>query len=209
VTATLKKIHLHRGDLPGDVRFGESVAVDSETMGLNPHRDRLCLVQLSGGDGVCHLVQIDKDAPAAPNLVALLADPETLKIFHFGRFDIGVFLHGLGVLTTPVYCTKIASRLTRTMADRHGLKDLCRELLGVDISKQQQTSDWGAPELSEDQKAYAASDVLHLHALKEKLDALLVREGRDAIAQACFDFLPHRAALDVAGWPDTDIFSHS
>jgi ribonuclease D len=209
VTATLKKIHLHRGDLPGDVRFGASVAVDSETMGLNPHRDRLCLVQLSGGDGVCHLVQIDKDAPAAPNLVALLADPDTLKIFHFGRFDIGVFLHGLGVLTTPVYCTKIASRLTRTMTDRHGLKDLCRELLGVDISKQQQTSDWGAPELSEDQKAYAASDVLHLHALKEKLDALLVREGRDTIAQACFDFLPHRAALDVAGWPDTDIFSHS
>ncbi len=209
MSAAPKSIHLHRGDLPDDVRFEGSVAVDSETMGLNPHRDRLCLVQLSGGDGVCHLVQIDRGELRAPNLVALLADPDVLKIFHFGRFDIGVFLHRLGVLTTPVYCTKIASRLTRTMTDRHGLKDLCRDLLGVDISKQQQTSDWGAAELSEDQKAYAASDVLHLHALKEKLDGLLAREGRGATAQACFDFLPHRAALDVQGWPETDIFAHS
>jgi ribonuclease D len=209
VTAAPKKILLHKGDLPEDVRFEGSVAVDSETMGLNPHRDRLCLVQLSGGDGVCHLVQIERGQTEAPNLAALLTDPAVLKIFHFGRFDIGVFLHRLGVLTAPVYCTKIASRLTRTMTDRHGLKDLCRDLLGIDISKQQQSSDWGAPDLTEDQKAYAASDVLHLHALKQRLDALLAREGRETIAQACFDFLPHRAALDVEGWPDTDIFAHS
>jgi ribonuclease D len=209
VTSALKRIVLHHGDLPADLRFGASVAVDSETMGLNPHRDRLCLVQLSAGDGVCHLVQIGKDQPAAPNLAALLTDPGTLKIFHFGRFDIGVLLCRLGVLTTPVYCTKIASRLVRTMTEKHGLKDLCRDLLGIDISKQQQSSDWGAGVLTEEQKSYAASDVLHLHALKERLDDLLEREGRAALAQACFDFLPHRAALDIAGWPDTDIFAHS
>jgi ribonuclease D len=211
--AVLKRVHLHHGDLPEGVDFGASVAVDSETMGLKPWRDRLCLVQLSAGDGVCHLVQFPRRDPAgpplaAPRLAALLSDPAVLKLLHFARFDVAMFQRHLGVATRPVYCTKIASKLVRTMTDRHGLKDLCRDLLGVDISKQQQTSDWGADTLSEDQKVYAASDVLHLHALKEKLDALLAREGRLELARACFDFLPYRAALDLSGWEDPDIFAH-
>ena len=201
-------ISLHRGDLPADVSLGPVVAVDTETMGLNPHRDRLCLVQLSAGDGNAHLVQIPKGPAKAPRLAAMLADPKVLKLFHFGRFDIAMLEHALGVRCEPVYCTKIAARLVRTFTDRWGLKDLCRELLGVDLSKQQQTSDWGADALSEEQLAYAASDVLHLHALKAKLDALLEREGRTELAQAAFRFLPTRARLDLAGWPETDIFAH-
>jgi len=201
-------ISLHRGDLPADLSLGPVVAVDTETMGLNPHRDRLCLVQLSAGDGNAHLVQIPKGPAKAPRLAAMLADPKVLKLFHFGRFDIAMLEHALGVRCEPVYCTKIAARLVRTFTDRWGLKDLCRELLGVDLSKQQQTSDWGADALSEEQLAYAASDVLHLHALKAKLDALLEREGRTELAQAAFKFLPTRARLDVAGWPDVDIFEH-
>jgi ribonuclease D len=201
-------IHLHRGDLPPDIAFAGVVAIDTETMGLNPHRDRLCLVQLSAGDGVCHLVQFAPGQYEAPVLRAMLADPAVLKLFHFGRFDIAVLKHYLGVLTTPVYCTKIASKLIRTFTDRHGLKDLCKELLGVDLSKQQQSSDWGAAELTDEQLRYAASDVLHLHALRAKLDAMLAREGRDAIAAACFEFLPTRALLDLAGWPEDDIFAH-
>ena len=206
-------ISFHRGDLPADLSFGPSVAIDTETMGLNPHRDRLCLVQLSAGDGNAHLVQIPRGQMPrgphkAPRLAALLADPKVLKLFHFGRFDIAVLEHALGVRCEPVYCTKIAARLTRTFTDRFGLKDLCKELLGVDLSKQQQTSDWGADSLSDEQLAYAASDVLYLHALKAKLDALLEREGRSELAQAAFRFLPTRARLDVAGWPDTDIFEH-
>jgi ribonuclease D len=199
---------LYRGDLPADLAFGPIVAIDTETMGLNPHRDRLCLVQLSAGDGNAHLVQIPKGPAKAPRLAALLADPKVLKLFHFGRFDIAVLEHALGVRCEPVYCTKIAARLTRTFTDRWGLKDLCRELLGVDLSKQQQTSDWGADTLSEEQLNYAASDVLHLHALKTKLDALLEREGRTELAQAAFRFLPSRARLDLAGWPETDVFEH-
>jgi ribonuclease D len=201
-------ITLHRGDLPADLSFGPVVAIDTETMGLNPHRDRLCLVQLSAGDGNAHLVQMPRGAYQAPRLAALLADPKVLKLFHFGRFDIAVLEHALGVRCEPVYCTKIVAKLTRTFTDRFGLKDLCRELLGVDLSKQQQTSDWGADTLTEEQMTYAASDVLHLHALKNKLDALLVREGRTELARAAFDFLPSRARLDVAGWPDQDIFAH-
>ena len=201
-------ITLHRGDLPADLSLGTVVAVDTETMGLNPHRDRLCLVQLSAGDGNAHLVQIPRGPVQAPRLAALLADPKVLKLFHFGRFDIAMLEHALKVRCEPVYCTKIAARLVRTFTDRWGLKDLCKELLGVDLSKQQQTSDWGADTLSEEQMAYAASDVLHLHALKNKLDALLVREGRTELARAAFDFLPSRARLDVAGWPDQDIFAH-
>jgi ribonuclease D len=199
---------LYRGDLPADLSFGPIVAIDTETMGLNPHRDRLCLVQLSAGDGNAHLVQIPKGPAKAPRLAALLADPKVLKLFHFGRFDIAVLEHALGVRCEPVYCTKIAAKLTRTFTDRWGLKDLCKELLGVDLSKQQQTSDWGAETLSEEQLNYAASDVLHLHALKTKLDALLEREGRTELAQAAFRFLPSRARLDLAGWPETDIFEH-
>jgi ribonuclease D len=199
---------LYRGDLPADLSFGPIVAIDTETMGLNPHRDRLCLVQLSAGDGNAHLVQISKGPAKAPRLAALLADPQVLKLFHFGRFDIAVLEHALGVRCEPVYCTKIAARLTRTFTDRWGLKDLCKELLGVDLSKQQQTSDWGAETLSEEQLNYAASDVLHLHALKTKLDALLEREGRTELAQAAFRFLPSRARLDLAGWSETDIFEH-
>jgi len=199
---------LHRGDLPADLSFGPIVAIDTETMGLNPHRDRLCLVQLSAGDGNAHLVQMAKGPIKAPRLAALLADPKVLKLFHFGRFDIAVLEHALGVRCEPVYCTKIAAKLTRTFTDKFGLKDLCKELLGVDLSKQQQTSDWGADTLSEEQLAYAASDVLHLHALKAKLDALLAREGRIELAQAAFGFLPSRARLDLAGWPDSDIFEH-
>ena len=201
--------HLHRGDLPPGLTFGDSVAIDTETMGLNPHRDRLCLVQLSRGDGDCHLVQFPPgEAPAAPHLAALLADAAVLKIFHFGRFDIAVLEHALGVRCGPVYCTKIASRLSRTFTDRHGLKDLCRDLLGVEISKQQQSSDWGADRLSQSQLDYAAHDVLHLHALRARLDEMLAREGRTALAAACFAFLPHRARLDLEGWPELDIFSH-
>jgi ribonuclease D len=201
-------IKLHRGDLPADLSFGPSVAIDTETMGLNPHRDRLCLVQLSAGDGNAHLVQMPKGPAKAPRLAALLADPKVLKLFHFGRFDIAVLEHALGVRCEPVYCTKIAARLTRTFTDKFGLKDLCKELLAVDLSKQQQTSDWGADVLSDEQMTYAASDVLHLHALKTKLDGLLEREGRTELAQAAFRFLPTRARLDLAGWPETDIFAH-
>jgi len=201
-------IKLHRGDLPAEVSFGPVVAIDTETMGLNPHRDRLCLVQLSAGDGNAHLVQMPKGPHHAPRLAALLLDPKVLKLFHFGRFDIAVLEHALGVRCEPVWCTKIAAKLTRTFTDRFGLKDLCRELLGVELSKQQQSSDWGADTLSEEQLTYAASDVLHLHALKAKLDALLDREGRTELAQAAFTFLPTRARLDVAGWPDEDIFAH-
>ncbi len=201
-------IKLHRGDLPADLSFGPVVAIDTETMGLNPHRDRLCLVQLSAGDGNAHLVQIPKGPAKAPHLARLLADPKVLKLFHFGRFDIAVLEHALGVRCEPVYCTKIAAKLTRTFTDRFGLKDLCKDLLGVDLSKQQQTSDWGAEALTDDQMNYAASDVLHLHALKSKLDALLAREGRTELAQAAFAFLPTRARLDVAGWPEVDIFAH-
>ena len=204
----LKRIHLHQGDLPEGLDLGPVVAIDSETMGLNPFRDRLCLVQLSKGDGVCHLVQFGRAGGAAPRLAALLADAKTLKLLHFARFDVGMFKQHLGVLTRPLYCTKTASRLVRTMTDKHGLKDLCRELLGVDVSKQQQSSDWGAETLSEEQKVYAASDVLHLHELKEKLDALLMREGRVELARACFDFIPYRAQLDLAGWGEVDIFAH-
>ena len=201
-------IQLHHGDLPADVSFGATVAIDTETMGLNPHRDRLCLVQLSGGDGNAHLVKMARGPYKAPRLAALLADPKILKLFHFGRFDIAVLEHALGVKCEPVYCTKIAAKLTRTFTDRYGLKNLCQELLGVDLSKQQQTSDWGAETLTEEQLAYAASDVLYLHALKAKLDALLEREGRTELAQAAFRFLPTRARLDLAGWPEVDIFAH-
>ena len=201
--------HLHQGDLPDGLDLGPSVAIDCETMGLHPARDRLCLVQMSAGDGDAHLVQVALGQDAAPNLAAMLGDPEVLKIFHFGRFDIAVLMHAFGVMTAPVYCTKIASKLVRTYTDRHGLKDLTRELIDVDISKQQQSSDWGAATLSQAQIEYAASDVLYLHRLKAELDARLGREGRTELARACFDFLPHRAALDLAGWPDTDIFAHS
>jgi ribonuclease D len=201
---------LHHGDLPDGLFAGaESVAIDSETMGLRLGRDPLCVVQLCGPDGVAHLVQLDRPAYDAPNLKRLLTDPDVLKIFHFGRFDIAMFQLHLGVTTAPVYCTKIASKLARTYTDRHGLKDVTRELLGVDISKAQQSSDWGAAQLSPDQMNYAASDVLNLHALKARLDAMLMREGRMDLARACFDFLPHRAALDVAGWDDVDIFAHT
>jgi ribonuclease D len=200
---------LHQGDLPDGLDLGDAVAIDSETMGLDPLRDRLCLVQLSAGDGDVHLVQVRPGQARAPNLEALLGDAGRLKIFHFGRFDIGVLLHRFGVLTQPVWCTKIASRLVRTYTDRHGLKDLLREMLEVDISKLQQSSDWGAAELSPAQIEYAASDVLYLHALKDALAARLAREGRAGLAQACFDFLPHRAALDLAGWDGQDIFAHS
>ena len=201
-------IRLHRGDLPDNYRAGDSVAIDTETLGLNPHRDRLCLVQLSRGDGEADLVQIAKGQTAAPNLQRLLLDPQVTKLFHFARFDLAILQKTFGLRTSPVYCTKIASRLTRTYTDRHGLKDLVRELLGVEISKQQQSSDWGADQLSDAQMAYAASDVLHLHALREKLDMTLAREGRTALAAECFAFLPARAELDLAGWPETDIFAH-
>jgi ribonuclease D len=202
-------IHLHQRDLPEGLDLGPVVAIDTETMGLVPGRDRLCLVQLSSGDGTAHLVQIAPGQAQAPNLCRMLADPGTLKLFHFARFDIAALQAAFGVVTSPVWCTKIASRLVRTYTDRHGLKYLTQELLGVDLSKQQQSSDWGAPELSEAQMAYAASDVLYLHRLKAELDLRLAREGRAGIAQACFDFLPTRAALDLAGWPETDIFAHA
>ncbi|KZB71460.1 MULTISPECIES: ribonuclease D [Thalassospira] len=200
---------LHLGDLPDDLDLGKVVAIDSETMGLNPHRDRLCVVQLSRGDGNAHLVKFDGEDYSAPNLKKLLADPSVLKLFHFGRFDIAVMDKYLGVRCAPVYCTKIASKLVRTYTDRHGLKDVLRETVGVEISKQQQSSDWGAAELSKEQIDYAASDVLYLHKAKEELDRRLVREGRMEMAQACFDFLPMRATLDLAGWEETDIFAHS
>lgn len=200
--------HLHERDLPDGLNLGPSVAIDCETMGLNPHRDRLCLVQLSSGDGDAHLVQIENGQNSAPNLERLLTDPAVLKLFHFGRFDIAALYHAFGALTAPVYCTKIASKLIRTYTDRHGLKNLLEELLGIDISKLQQMSDWGAPRLTDAQLTYAASDVLYLHRLKEKLDERLAREGRVDLAQAAFDFLPTRARLDLAGWPETDIFAH-
>jgi ribonuclease D len=203
-------IRLHRGDLPDLARYkGGSVAIDTETMGLDVRRDRLCVVQLSPGDGSADVVQVVPGAANAPHLKALIADPKVLKLFHFGRFDIATLYQAFGVMAQPVYCTKIASRLARTYTDKHGLKDLVRELLGVDLSKQQQSSDWGAGELSEAQLAYAASDVLHLHALKDKLDTMLVREGREALAASCFGFLPDRVRLDLAGWGAEDIFSHS
>jgi ribonuclease D len=201
--------HLHKGDLPDGLDLGPVVAVDSEAMGLRIGRDALCLVQLSAGDGDAHLVQLRRPAYDAPNLKRLLADEAVLKIFHFARFDVALFLKDLGVATAPVYCTKIASKLARTYTDRHGLKDLTKELLGVDVSKAQQSSDWGQPSLTHEQQAYAASDVLNLHALKARLDVMLAREGRSDLAKACFDFLPHRAALDVAGWEDVDIFAHT
>ncbi len=202
-------VRLHRGDLPDFSRYTGSVAIDTETLGLNPHRDRLCVVQLSSGDGSADVVQIPRDHKHAPNLKALLVNPQVTKIFHFARFDLAVLYHTFGAMPQPVYCTKIASRLTRTYTDRHGLKDLVRELLNIDLSKQQQSSDWGSASLSEAQLAYAASDVLHLHALREKLDAMLAREGRSELAQACFQFLPTRAKLDLGGWEAEDIFAHS
>jgi ribonuclease D len=202
-------IRLHRGDLPDLSRYTSSVAIDTETMGLHPHRDRLCVVQMSNGDGSADVVQIPKDHTDAPNLKALLANPKIMKIFHFARFDLAALYHAFGVMPQPVYCTKIASRLTRTYTDRHGLKDLVREVLNIDLSKQQQSSDWGAQALSEAQLSYAASDVLHLHALRERLDAMLAREGRTGLAQACFEFLPTRAKLDLDGWDTEDIFAHS
>ena len=201
--------HLYQGDLPDGLDLGPVVAIDTETMGLDPRRDRLCVVQLSSGDGNAHLVQIAKGQTKAPNLERMLADPATLKLFHFGRFDIAALKNAFGVTTSPVYCTKIASKMVRTFTDRHGLKVLLQELLGIDVSKQQQTSDWGAPMLSEAQQDYAASDVLHLHRLKAELDARLAREGRADLAQACFDFLPMRATLDLMGWDNSaDIFTH-
>ncbi|WP_417242086.1 ribonuclease D [Celeribacter sp.] len=199
---------LYKKDLPDDLTLGPIVAIDCETMGLNPHRDRLCLVQLSDGDGHAHLVQIEKGQTEAPNLCSLLNDPTVLKLFHYGRFDIAAMYHAFGALAAPVYCTKIASKLVRTYTDRHGLKNLLEQLLKVDISKYQQMSDWGAPDLKNAQLDYAASDVLYLHKLKDKLDAMLAREGRTDLAQSCFEFLPTRAKLDLAGWSDTDIFSH-
>jgi len=203
-------IHFHEEDLPADARFGDGpIAVDTEAMGLVPGRDRLCLVQLSDGGGDEHLVRFPNGSGyEAPNLKALLSDPQRLKLYHFARFDVGILQSYLGIVAAPLYCTRTASRLVRTYTDRHGLKDLVKELLNIDVSKQQQTSDWGADELSEAQRDYAASDVRYLHALKQKLDERLEREGRVALAQACFDFLPTRALLDIAGWPDQDIFAH-
>ena len=202
-------IRFHRGDLPDLSRYGTSAAIDTETLGLNPHRDRLCVVQLSPGDGTADVVQIPKGWTDSPNLKRLLADDAVTKIFHFARFDVAALYQAFGVVTKPIYCTKIASRLVRTYTDRHGLKDLVRELTGVDLSKQQQSSDWGADTLTDAQLAYAASDVLYLHELVAKLDVFLAREGRVELAKACFEFLPTRALLDLQGWPDVDIFAHS
>ena len=201
-------ISLHKGDLPEGVDFGDSVAIDTETLGLVPRRDRLCVVQLSRGDGSAHVVQIAAGQKHAPNLERLLADPKVTKLFHFARFDIAVLYLAFGIMAAPLYCTKIASKLVRTYTDRHGLKDLTRELLGIELSKQQQSSDWAAETLSDAQIAYAASDVLHLHALRGRLDAMLMRDGRSDLAAACFEFLPTRAKLDLLGWQDADIFSH-
>ncbi len=200
--------HLYKSDLPDGLDLGPVVAIDCETMGLNPHRDRLCVVQLSGGDGDAHIVQVMQGQTSAPNLERLLKDASVLKLFHFGRFDIAAMFNAFGALAAPVYCTKIASKLIRTYTDRHGLKFLLQELLGIDISKQQQSSDWGASDLTEAQLDYAASDVLYLHQLRTELDARLAREGRTELAESCFDFLPTRARLDLAGWPETDIFAH-
>ncbi|WP_438954829.1 ribonuclease D [Cognatiyoonia sp.] len=200
--------HLYQNDLPDGLDLGPVVAIDCETMGLNPHRDRLCLIQMSGGDGDCHLVQVAQGQTDAPNLKAMLENADVLKLFHFGRFDIAALYHTFGATTAPVYCTKIASKMVRTFTDRHGLKNLLQDLLNVDMSKQQQQSDWGAEKLTSAQLEYAASDVLYLHQLREKLDRRLAREGRTELAQACFDFLPTRAKLDIAGWPEIDIFSH-
>ena len=202
------KIKLHKGDLPDDLDLGPLVAIDSETLGLNPFRDRLCLVQLSSGDNVCHAVQFAPGEYAAPNLKKMLTDPAVIKLFHFARFDVTMFRRYLGVVTAPIYCTKIASKLVRTYTDKHGLKDLVKELLSVDLSKEQQSSDWGAPTLTEKQLAYAANDVAYLHRLKDVLDGMLAREHRTALAKACFEFLPSRAELDLAGWEDVDIFAH-
>ncbi len=199
---------LYQNDLPDDLDLGPVVAIDCETMGLNPHRDRLCVIQMSSGDGNAHLVQVAKGQTEAPNLCKMLEDPNVLKLFHFGRFDIAAMYHAFGALTAPVYCTKIASKLVRTYTDRHGLKNLLQELLSVDVSKQQQMSDWGAETLTDAQLDYAASDVLYLHGLREKLNERLAREDRTEVAQACFDFLPTRAKLDLAGWPEQDIFAH-
>ncbi len=201
-------IHYHRGDLPPSVTFRDSVAVDTEAMGLDPRRDRLCVVQCSAGDGDAHIVQLDPGTYSCPNLVAVLEESDITKIFHFARFDVAILQKYLGVWTKPIYCTKIASRLVRTYTDRHGLKDLCKELLGVDVSKQQQNSDWGAKELSDAQLNYAASDVLYLHELKKRLDDMLEREGRTELARVVFDFLPTRSQLDLAGWENEDIFAH-
>ena len=201
-------IKLYKGDLPAGLSFGASVAVDTETLGLNPLRDKLCLVQLSSGDGNAHLVQLDRTSYDCPHLKALLADPAVTKIFHFARFDVAALKHHLGVDTQPLYCTKIASKLTRTYTDKHGLKDLVKELLGIEINKLQQSSDWGAHVLTEAQKQYAAQDVLYLHELKARLDQMLKREGREPLAQACFSFIPARAALDLAGWGEEDVFAH-
>ena len=201
--------HLYKNDLPDGLSLGSVVAIDCETMGLNPHRDRLCVVQMSGGDGHTHIVQIEKGQTEAPNLCAMLTDPSVLKLFHYGRFDIAALFNTFGALTAPIYCTKIASRLVRTYTDRHGLKNLTQELIGVDLSKQQQSSDWGAETLTDAQLEYAASDVLYLHRLRDELNKRLDRENRTEVAQACFDFLPMRAQLDLMGWPDTDIFAHS
>lgn len=201
-------IHFHRDDLPPGLDLGPMVAVDTETMGLDPRRDRLCLVQLSAGDGTAHLVQIHSPVAACPNLKSLLADPETTKLFHFARFDVAALHNALGIDVAPVICTKIASKLVRTYTDRHGLRDLCRDLLGIDISKQQQSSDWGAPDLTAEQRAYAASDVLHLHALWARLEALLIRENRLGLARACYTFLPARGRLDLLGYTEPDIFAH-
>ena len=202
------KIHLHKGDLPAGLDLGKLVAIDTETLGLNPNRDRLCLAQLSAGGDVCHAVQFARDAYAAPNLKKLLADPKVIKLFHFARFDVAMFKKYLGVDCKPVYCTKIASKLVRTYTDRHGLKDLVRDLLNIELSKEQQSSDWGATDLTEKQLVYAANDVAYLHQLKKALDAMLTRENRVHLAQACFDFLPTRAELDLEGWEETDIFAH-
>ena len=200
---------VYQGDLPEHISYTGSVAIDTETMGLNPHRDRLCLVQLCSADGKAIAIQIAKGQTSAPRLEALLTNPDVTKLFHFARFDVAILLHTLGVVTAPVYCTKIASKLVRTYTDRHGLKDLTRELLDVDLSKTQQSSDWGAAKLSDEQRAYAASDVLYLHGLRERLDDMLAREDRAELAAKCFDFLPTRAQLDLAGWSDQDIFAHS
>ncbi len=201
-------VRLHRGDLSDLSAYGAVVAIDTETLGLNPHRDRLCVVQLSPGDGSADVVQIPAGKVASPNLVRLLSDPKKLKLFHFARFDLAVLYKAYGVMAGPVYCTKIASKLTRTYTDKHGLKDLVRELLGIDLSKQQQSSDWGAAKLTDAQLTYAASDVLHLHALKERLDQILARENRTVLTEACFRFLPTRVELDLGGWADTDVFAH-
>ncbi|MEL6337718.1 MAG: ribonuclease H-like domain-containing protein [Pseudomonadota bacterium] len=201
-------ITLHAGDLPDDIDLGPVVAIDTEAMGLIPGRDRLCLIQMSSGDGTVHLVQVAQGQTEAPNLTRMLADPAVLKLFHYGRFDIAMLAQTFGTVTRPVYCTKIASKLTRTYTDRHGLRNLCAELLGIDISKAQQSSDWGAAALSQAQMEYAASDVLYLHRLREEFDKRLAREGRTEIAAACFGFLPDRAMIDLAGWPEIDIFAH-